>query len=215
MQFAWVLLYLAGAYGDPAMQANVKINLEINGPGQAVWAEILSLKQRAAMIVNGATEEQRAQQSNLAKILMNIQNHLYSRADSLGANFNYHTKTSQEEKERYLNIMKDHHEYGTLVINSEECLEEMKLVVRDEGSLGAPGRKKDDRVIAQALAVLTWADPRVGIRNNLLRAGITREKQMKDAQMPKEYVERGRNIGNYLKHLGITNTGKTQIVRRP
>ncbi len=210
MQFAWVLLYLAGAYGDPNMKANVMINLEINGPGQAVWMEMVSLRQRAAMIVKSDDAARRAQQASLSRLLMNIQNHLYKRPDSLGGVAGYHTKTTNDEKERMLNMMKDHHEYGSLVINSEECLEEMKLIVRDEGTLGAPGRKKDDRVIAQALAVLSWGDPYVGIRNRLLQAGITRAKQALDAQKPLEDQFKGRSIKSYLQHLGA-HPGKAAV----
>src|SRR5262249_41149796 len=49
MQFAWVMLYLAGAYGDTNLQSNIMINLELNGPGVAVMNEINSLRQRASL----------------------------------------------------------------------------------------------------------------------------------------------------------------------
>lgn len=191
MQFAWVMLYLAGAYGDPNLQANVMMNLEINGPGQAVWQEIQSLKQRAFMMKD---------QSNLARLLINIQNYLYRRPDSTAGGFSYHTKTSQNEKERYLNAMKDHHEFGTLVINSVECLNEMKNVVRDEGQIGVPGRGKDDRVIAEALAVIAWTD---FVRTRLIQAGITKEKQRIQEEMPETLQAAGRSVDNYLKFIGL------------
>ncbi len=211
MQFAWVLLYLAGAYGDPAHGMNVMINLEINGPGQAVWMEMQSLKQRASMMVSGRDDDVRARQSALAKILMNLQNYLYRRPDSLGSVTGYHTKTTYDEKERMLNVMKDHHEFGTLVVNSEECLEEMKLIVRDAGFLGAPGRKKDDRVIACALATLSWAD---FVRMRLIQMNVTRAKQALDAQkpLPEQEPKFSRDINTYLKTLGIRSAGAP---RRP
>jgi hypothetical protein len=195
MQFAWVLLYLAGAYGDPALHANVMINLEINGPGRAVWAEIQSLKTRAHLVKH---------HTNLSRLLQNIQNFLYSRPDALGRSFNYHTQTTNSEKERMLGIMRDHHEYGSLVINSEWCLAEMKNVVRKDGQLGAPGRGKDDRVIAQGLAMLPWND---FIRTRLIQMGITREKQRLEAESPKEVAAAGRTIGNYLKAIGLLDKG--------
>lgn len=191
MQFAWVMLYLAGAYGDPNLQSNVMINLEINGPGQAVWSEVQSLRQRAALVKEG---------TNLSRVLQNIQNFLYRRPDSLAGGYAYHTKTTQAEKERMLNIMKDHHEFGTLVINSTECIMEMRNIVRDEGSIGAPGRGKDDRVISQALAILAWND---FVRTRLIQMGITRAKQQVDAQMPIEYQQAGRSVQNYLKHINL------------
>ncbi len=200
MQFAWVLLYLAGAYGDPELQSNVMINLEINGPGTAVWNEIQGLRMRA-----GTSKEQ----SNLARLLNNISSYLYKRPDSIHGSYAYHTKTTATEKERMLNLMKDHHEFGTLRINSAECLAEMKNVVREEGVLGAPGRGKDDRVIAQALCMLAWND---FVRNRLIQMGITRAKQQAELALPKEYQQAGRSISNYLKHVGIVK--KAPAVQR-
>lgn len=192
MRFAWVLLYLAGAYGDPNLASSVMINLEINGPGQAVWAEMQSLKQKAF-----SSKDHTA----LSRLLQNLQNFLYRRPDNVaGGGFSYHTKTTQQEKERMLNLVKDHHEFGSLIINSEDCLAEMKNVVRDDGVIGAPGRGKDDRVIAQGLAMVAWND---FIRVPLIRQGYTREAAKKIEQMPREYVAANRNVDNYLKLIGV------------
>lgn len=201
MQFAWVMLYLAGAYGDINLGSNVMINLEINGPGAAVWNEIQALKQRAAMSPGGA---------NVARILMNIQNYLYKRPDSLGAGYAYHTKTTQGEKERFLGLMKDNHEMGILVINSTELLMEMKNVVRDGGVIGAPGRGKDDRVIAQALSVIAWVD---FIRVRLMQARITRASQAQQAAMPEAYANVNRGVSNWLQHIGLRD--KLPLPRPP
>jgi hypothetical protein len=190
-QYAWAMIYMAGAYGDKNLGSNVMINLEINGPGQAVWTEIQNLKRIAFMM---------KEKANLANMLTNIESFLYKRVDSIGGGYNFHTKTSTMEKERYMNIMKDLHEMGYLTINSVDCLDEMKKVVRDEGMIGVPGRGKDDRVIAQALAALTWKD---FIQVRLIQAGITKAKQEREATMPKEYIESGRNVSNYLKHIGL------------
>lgn len=191
VQFAWVLLYLAAAYGDPNLNANMMFNLELNGPGMAVWNEIQILKQRAAM-TKGNT--------NLSRILQSPQNFLYRKPDSLQGGYAYHTKTTAQEKERFLAHMKDQHEAGWLVINSVECLNEMKNVVRQEGMIGVPGRGKDDRVIAEALAVIAWVD---FIRVRLIQAGITKAKQEADEKLPPEYQQAGRSVNNFLKHLGI------------
>ena len=191
MQFAWVMLYLAGAYGDPSMQANAMMNLEMNGPGRAVWEEMKRLKLNATMS---------KESTNLARLLQNLQNYLYRRPDSIQGGFAYHTVSTTAEKERMMNLMKDHHEYGTLVINSCECLEEMKYVERVDGLLGRPGRGKDDRVIAVALAMLPWND---FIRTRLIQMNITRAKQAAEAAMPEQYKAAGRSIENYLKHIGL------------
>jgi hypothetical protein len=54
-QYAWALLYIAAAYGDQKIGAHSMINLEINGPGQAVWTEIQSLKRIAGMMKDRPT----------------------------------------------------------------------------------------------------------------------------------------------------------------
>jgi hypothetical protein len=54
-------------------------------------------------------------------------------------------------KDRMLNYMKDYFEREMMKIVSLDLLEEMKSVVREDGFIGAPGRAKDDRVIAAAL----------------------------------------------------------------
>lgn len=190
-QYAWALLYLGGAYGDRKLGSNIMINLEINGPGQAVWSEIVRLKQVAFMM---------KEKAELAHLLQNIDNFLYKRIDSIGGGYNFHTKSSAMEKERFLNIMKDQHEMGWLTINSVDLLDEMKNVVREDGQIGVPGRGKDDRVIAQALACIAWFD---FIQRRLIAAGITRAKQEKEEEMPAEYRDAGRTIGNYLKHIGL------------
>ena len=191
MQFAWVLCYLAGAYGDRSLGCNVMINLEINGPGQAVWSEMQTMK-RSAGLAQGNMQ--------LAQLLGNIENFLYRRPDSLGGGFAYHTQTSNKEKERMFNIMKDHFEFGTLKIVSEDLLDEMKNVVREDGFLGAPGRGKDDRVIGQALSMLAWSD---FIRMRLIQMGITKAKQEMELNAPREHVQAGRSIENYLKRIGL------------
>lgn len=190
-QFAWALLYLAGAYGDRNLGSMIMINLEINGPGTAVWTEIQSLKRNSSMMKD---------QAPLAMMLMNIENFLYRRNDSIGGGVNYHTKTTASEKERFMNMLKDNHEFGWLTINSAACLDEMKNVIRADGNLGAPGRGKDDRVIAQALAVITWVDY---LRIRLIQQGVTKAMQERDLALPKGHTEVGRNVTNYLKHIGL------------
>lgn len=197
MQFAWTMLYLAGLYGDPAQQMAMTMNLEVNGPGMAVWNEIQTLKRRAQAV---------KELSAISHILQHIGNYLYRRPDSTApGGFAYHTKSSYDLKERMLSMMKDHHEYGSLVINSTDCLEEMKNVVREDGILGAPGRGKDDRVIAQALGVLAWADSTVGIRNRLVMARLTKKVQAEQAKQTPVEKQGARTVENWLKRIGLTD----------
>lgn len=194
--YAWIMLYLAGYYSQ------AMINLEINGPGMAVWQEIQSLKRLAS--VSGMPD-------SVTRVLRDIQNHLYRRPDSIGGGFNYHTKTTLMEKERYLNTFRDHFERGLIVVNSIECMREMKNCVRTDGDLGAPGRGKDDRVISAGLAAIAWRDH---IQLRLAYLGHTREKavhaQARDA-LPDATAPLSRNIRRYLQNMGIDYEKRTAV----
>ena len=185
-QFAWVICYLAGAY------QNTKLNLEINGPGQAVFAEMENMKRTAAALPGGAGQ-------GVMNIVGNIQHFLYTRADSLsGRPTAYHFKTTYDTKEWMLTFFKDCFERGSTVITSPALLDEMKHVVRTDGSLGAPGRGKDDRVIAAALAHHAWGDYS---RTRLIQGGITRagSKQKDESNMQSPI----NNVSKYLKQVGL------------
>jgi len=185
-QYAWVLCYLAGAYGP-----NVMVNLEINGPGQAVWSEMLNLKRTAA------AEANISKNTGLFNVLSNIQNYLYKRTDTISAAPGaYHWKTTYDTKERMFNGMKDCFERGILTIKSTECLDEMKNVVRDNGSLGVPGRGKDDRAVAMCLATIAWID---FVRLRLVQQGVIRKPDGND-QTPDVL---GKSVNSYLKAIGV------------
>jgi hypothetical protein len=66
---------------------------------------------------------------------------------------------------------------------SMDLLEEMKTIVRENGFIGAPGRAKDDRVIAAALACVAFAEQ---VQPRLIAAKLTREvsamKEMRSAE---------------------------------
>jgi hypothetical protein len=188
-QFAWVICYLAGAY------KNTKLNLEINGPGQAVWTEMQNLKRNAAALPNGAGK-------GILDIVGNIQHFLYTRSDSLtGQPTAYHFKTTYDTKEWMLNFYKDCFERGSSVLTSPALLEEMKHVIRQDGALGAPGRGKDDRVIAAALAHHAWGDY---TRMQLIRANVTRAvSRAQDANNNQLPIN---NVSKYMKEMGLTQT---------
>lgn len=149
-QFAWVICYLGGAYlSQPG--ANVMLNLELNGPGQAVWVEILNLKR---LSVAARTEAG----MKIYKIVSNLQSYMFKRHSSFGAPSGFHTISNTREKERMLNAFRDGFERNIIKVNSAACIDEMRRVERDEGFIGAPDREKDDRVIASALATIAWTD---------------------------------------------------------
>jgi hypothetical protein len=79
-------------------------------------------------------------------------------------------------------------------------LEEMQRIVNDQGSIGAEGRAKDDRVMAAALAwqaFNTWCQQRV---KNL---GLTLEKSQQIEEKGGTPVTE-RVIVNYLKRMNIS-----------
>jgi hypothetical protein len=187
-QFAWVIAHLAGAY------KNSTLNLEVNGPGQAVINEIRNLK-RMAVSMGGPVGH------GLMDVLGSMQNYIWRRNDTLGGISNsIGYLTTASTKERMLNYMKDYFEREMMGIYSMDLLEEMKGIVRDNGFLGAPGRGKDDRVIATALASVAFAEQ---IQPRLIASKITREVNKAQQNYTPEQIAVGRNVSDYLKRIGM------------
>jgi hypothetical protein len=190
-QFAWVIAHLAGAY------KNSTLNLEVNGPGQAVINEIRNLK-RMAVSLGGSVGH------GLMDVLGSMTNYIWRRNDTLGGLSNsigYLTTTNS--KERMLQYMKDYFERSMIKIRSMETLEEMKGIVREGSFLGAPGRGKDDRVIATALAAVAFAEQ---IQPRLIAQKITREISRAQENYTPEQISVGRNVSDYLKRIGLYGT---------
>jgi hypothetical protein len=187
-QFAWVIAHLAGAY------KNSTLNLEVNGPGQAVINEIRNLK-RIAVSTGGALGH------GLLDVLGSMTNYIWRRNDTLGGLSNsIGYLTTSNSKERMLQYMKDSFEREMMTIKSMDTLEEMKTIVREDGFIGAPGRAKDDRVIACALATVAWAEQ---VQPRLMMQKITREISQKQEEFTPEQVAVGRNVSDYLKKIGM------------
>ena len=189
-QFAWVICYLAGAY------KNSTLNLEVNGPGQAVLNEMRTLKREA--VAMGGQEAR-----NLYNVLGNMQHYLWRRNDSMGGMSNsIGWVTTHGSKERMLNYFKDYFERGMCKVYSSELLDEMKGIVRDQGTIAAYGRGKDDRVIASALACAAYAEQ---VQPRLIAARITKvQKEAQDtAATNPEGEQVRRQVNNYLKALGF------------
>jgi hypothetical protein len=187
-QFAWVIAHLAGAYKNSTM------NLEVNGPGQNVLAEIRRIRQQAAHTDGRMGKD-------LRDVLGSMQNYIWRKMDNFGGISNsIGFMTTHQTKERMMNYMKDFFERQMMNIYSMELLEEMKTVVREDGFLGAPGRSKDDRVIASALAVVAWAEQ---VQPRLIVGRITRDRQAKQDQQPEGEKYVGKVAANYLHKIGL------------
>ena len=190
-QFAWVIAHLAGAY------KNSTLNLEVNGPGQAVINELRNLKRQA--VAKGGQVGR-----DLMDVLGSMQNYIWRRNDTMGGLSNsIGWLTTSATKERMLSYMKDYFERGMMAIYSMDTIEEMKTIVRDGGSIEASGRNKDDRVIASALACAAYAEQ---VQPKLIQMKITREVSRAQQEHTPEEIAVGRGVANYLKRIGVYGT---------
>ena len=99
-----------------------------------------------------------------------------------------------------LSYMKDYFERGMMGIFSMDTLEEMKGIVREDGFIGAPGRGKDDRVIATALATIAWAEQ---VQPRLIGMRLSKEMSLRQDEYTPEQLAVGKNVSNYLKMIGV------------
>jgi len=187
-QFAWVIAHLAGAY------KNSTLNLEVNGPGQAVINELRNLKRLAANMGNSMG-------ASLMNVYASMTNYIWRKNDSLGGmSSSMGWLTTSATKERMLSYMKDYFERGMMDILDMDTIEEMKTVVRDGGSIEASGRNKDDRVIASALAAAAFAEQ---VQPQLIGRKISRLVSKVEQNFTPEQLSVGRNVSDYLKRIGM------------
>lgn len=188
--FAWVLCLLAGYY-EPCL-----VNLEINGPGQAVFDEMQKLKKKATLQLN--TEDRK-----LWNVVRHIKNYLYKRVDQLSGVPNaFHTQTTYQSKDRYMNNFRDYFQRGYAQPMSVELVNEMKGIVREGGSAPeASNRTHDDRVTAGALAVHAWSDH---LLIKLATMGVTYAGTLQQQMAHEKAGDKVGNImvQNYMKRIG-------------
>jgi hypothetical protein len=72
--------------------------------------------------------------------------------------------------------------------------------VREGGTISAPGRSKDDRVIASALAAVAFAEQ---LQPRLIAMRETRDISQKKQDFSPEEQAMGRNVSDYLKRVGL------------
>jgi len=163
-QFGWVLASLLGWYGGD--KSEVYLILEINGPGDATWRELLSLKRQLQHNYLIKAKEQ-----GLQNIFQNARNYLYQRSDSMTPGSSWHWKTSGPLKVAIMERLRDFTHNGMLWIRSLDTLEEMRSVTREGDSIEAQGVNKDDRVMAMAMGIRYWDEK---IRTKLMATKRTR-----------------------------------------
>ena len=170
-QFAWITAAIMGWYGA-SEKAQIYFILEFNGPGEAVWEELVSLKRQVAI---GYQPKDSADLMGLRRVFYNVRNYMTSRSDAVTPNYNnYHLKTSRSNKLPLMERLRDFVSNGSIRIRSAETVEEMKSIQREGDTVAAQGSKKDDRVISLAFAVRCWEER---VRPLLLSGRRTREAE--------------------------------------
>jgi hypothetical protein len=166
-QFAWALAHLCGVYG------NARLLIELNGPGHTVWNEFRTLE---ILLTRGYLREA-ALERGMTNIFDHVRQYLWYRQDSLSKNPTmFQWETNAKRKEQIMTRLRDLFHLGQIRIKSFDCLEEMALVQRDQGSIAAPEHRHDDRVMALALACRAWDDSE---RKRLIAQDRTRENEAK------------------------------------
>jgi len=187
-QFAWVISHLAGAY------KNSTLNLEVNGPGQAVLNEIKNLRRQAASMGN-------AMGKSLMDVYGSMSNYIWRRNDTMGGLSNsLGWLTTAATKERMMNYTKDLFERQMLDVYSVDTIEEMKTIIRDGASIEASGRNKDDRVMAMALACAAFSEQ---VQPQLIQRKLSRKVSRELEQKTPEQLSVGKGVSNYLKAIGV------------
>ena len=188
-QFAWIIAHLGGAY------RNIFLNLEITGPGGAVSTELINLQRSAGQIPVGT--------GTLLDVMGAIRHYFWMRPDNTmsGAGKAIHTKMDEFSKRAIMNTFKDSFEVGRMELRSTEMVNEMRSVVNEEGSIGASGRAKDDRVIAAALAHWVWIQQ---VKSQLTgqRMTFAAVRNQEENSMT-TMGQMNRQVFQYLRHSGI------------
>lgn len=173
-RLAWVIAALEAWYGGE--RSEVYRIIEINGPGEATFRELQSLKQKIQHQYFGDTLKERG----LTNIQRNVRNYFYQRTDSMSPGHALQFKTHHQLKVAIMERLRDHTHNGVLRIRSSATIDEMCDITRDGDSIGAEGSDHDDRPLALALACRQWEE---GPRRKLMAAKRTREAEIARRRM--------------------------------
>ena len=160
-QFAWVLIHLCGWYH------NCRYVLELNGSGDAVWTEMKNLKTRLEegslrpprADPEAPTDEELREENSWRNIFAKVMQYYYHRQDSLGGGgYNYHMRTTFENKFTFMCQMSDRFILGQLEVLSVQALKELRTLRKDGRSIQPEVKKKDDRAVTLGLGVKAYLD---------------------------------------------------------
>jgi hypothetical protein len=175
MQFAWVIASLLGYYAGNTSQ--VYLIIELNGPGEATWNELQTLKRQLAM--NYFLKDE-VEDRGLRQMFFNVRNYIYGRSDSMSAGHNYQWRTTERLKVTIMERLRDFISNKMIRIRSSDTVTEMRSITREGDSIEAEGNKKDDRVLALAFAIRCWEER---VRRTLIGQRRTREREAAKKRM--------------------------------
>ena len=174
--FAWILLDLCGMF------QNARFLLEINGPGEAVWQAMCEMK----LAIRIGYMKDDAEAAGLKNIMTNVRSYIWSRPDAVErGTASYHYKTDGVRKFSLMTNLKSDLISGSMNLSSLECIDEMQHIVQQGTSIAASGKRKDDRVIALALANQAWHDAE---RKRLIAQNYTRELAKRSSMSQEEIM---------------------------
>jgi hypothetical protein len=193
-QYAWAIAHLCGWYGD------TMLNLEMQGPGGAVFNELLNLKRQAGMFPPGDPR------AGAFDVVGRIRDYLWKKQDSIHGNFAYQWQTNPKEKIRMMSTLRSYFERDIVVINSPQCVQQFRNIRRSGDQIGGEGRAKDDRVIALAIGTVAWND---WIMLEMQAAHRTFAAETRPEEAAKQFTPVEKSVLNYMKTNGITLRGLT------
>jgi hypothetical protein len=193
-QFAWVIAHLSGWY------RNCMLNLEMQGPGAAVFNELLNLKRQAGTMRAGDPR------AGAFDVVGRIRDYLWKKQDTIHGNFAYQWQTNPREKIRMMSTLRSYFEREVIDIRSPICLQQFRNIHRQGDQIGGEGRAKDDRVIALAIATVAWND---WIMLEMQSGHRTWEAENRPKEAAKQYTPVENSVINYLKREGIKVRGLT------
>lgn len=173
-QLAWVIAALEGWYAGE--RSEVYRIIEINGPGEATFRELQSLKRKIQFEYYGSQLKDRG----LTNIQRNVRNYLYQRTDSMAQGQSLMFKSHHQLKVAIMERLRDFTNNGVLRLRSLDLIDEMSDMIREDDSINASGSNHDDRPLALAMACRQWEE---GPRRRLMAAKRTREAEIAKRRM--------------------------------
>jgi hypothetical protein len=194
IQFAWVLAHICGWYG------NTMLNLEMQGPGSAIFNELQHLKAKAASMPPGDPR------AGAFDVIGRIRDYLWKKQDSMFGSFAYQWQSNHREKVRMMSTFRSNWERGIIDLNSPETVQEMRNIRREGDSIGGEGRAKDDRVLAAAIGHIAWND---WLMIELQGKGETYARAHEPKKQMQMYTPIERSVIGYLQQQKIKFPGLT------